>query len=101
MNNTVKKYELVTGQEYFGINATNDLEERFLLKLVLLKQLDREDIDTFKLEVLAKDGGDPVRTGTLTINIMVADDNDNTPVFEQESYAISIKEGTRSQVRIF
>ena len=97
LNNTVKKYELVTGQEYFGINATNDLEERFLLKLILLKQLDREDKDTFKLEVLAKDGGDPVRTGTLTINIMVEDDNDNTPVFEQESYAISIKEGTRSQ----
>ena len=42
--------------------------------------------------MLAKDGGSPIRTGTLTLNITVEDVNDNSPVFTTNQYNVSVNE---------
>nr|CAG4640600.1 EOG090X0007 [Eulimnadia texana] len=44
-------------------------------------KLDREDVAFYTLTVEAVDQGSPVRTGTATVSITVADKNDNPPRF--------------------
>ncbi|GAB1604140.1 protocadherin beta-15-like [Argonauta hians] len=59
-------------------------------KLILQYKLDREVKDSYMLTLEAKDGGHPSRTATLKVHISVTDINDNTPVFSQKLYNISI-----------
>lgn len=58
--------------------------------------LDSEIRDTYKLTVIATDGGAPQMTGMATIKVIVVDVNDNRPSFPPQS-TISVKEGTRSE----
>ncbi|CAC5370159.1 unnamed protein product [Mytilus coruscus] len=95
--NTIQSYELINGNNVFTVNASKDVDGRFSLRLILIRELDREDIDLYELELLAKDGGDPVKTGTLTVYIDIEDTNDNSPVFERDSYIIDLNEGTTKQ----
>ncbi|GAB1604143.1 protocadherin beta-15-like [Argonauta hians] len=59
-------------------------------ELILKGKLDREVKDSYMLTLEAKDGGHPPRTATLKVHISVTDVNDNTPVFSQKFYNISI-----------
>ncbi|XP_073501312.1 protocadherin-23 [Phyllobates terribilis] len=56
------------------------------LDLVLVRWLDREELDRYQLEVEAFDGGYPRRTGRLLVDITVLDANDNPPTFDQPKY---------------
>ncbi|XP_069599874.1 protocadherin-23-like [Ranitomeya imitator] len=56
------------------------------LDLVLVRWLDREELDRYQLEVEAFDGGYPRRTGRLLVDITVLDANDNPPTFDQPEY---------------
>ncbi|CAH2301204.1 protocadherin-23 [Pelobates cultripes] len=56
------------------------------LDLVLTQWLDREELDSYQLQVEAFDGGHPRRTGRLTVDIIVMDANDNPPTFDQTEY---------------
>ena len=51
------------------------------IRLVLREKVDRESVDHFRLSVVATDAGDPVRSGTLIVNVTVTDVNDNEPRF--------------------
>nr|XP_057940770.1 protocadherin-23 isoform X2 [Doryrhamphus excisus] len=62
------------------------------LDLVLLSKVDREARDLYSLTIEAFDGGIPARTGTLRVNILVSDENDNPPVFNQTEYRASVSE---------
>jgi len=42
--------------------------------------------------VLAVDGGRPERTGSVDVDVVVSDVNDNRPVFEQTSYDVDVSE---------
>lgn len=46
-------------------------------------RLDREEKAIHHLVLTASDGGDPVRTSTARIRVMVLDANDNAPAFAQ------------------
>jgi len=48
-----------------------------VVRLVLVRQLDREQTNTHRLVVTALDGGRPRRSGTLNILVEVLDANDN------------------------
>ncbi|XP_060102606.1 protocadherin-23 [Heteronotia binoei] len=62
------------------------------LDLALLRRLDRERADTYRLVVEAWDGGSPRRSGRLRVEIQVLDENDNAPAFEQSEYRARVPE---------
>ena len=60
--------------------------------------LDYESRTSFDITVTAIDNpdGDMHNTGTATITINVVDVNDNSPVFTQQVYNVSVFESTNS-----
>ncbi|XP_055132166.1 protocadherin-23 isoform X2 [Symphalangus syndactylus] len=62
------------------------------LDLVLLRRLDREEAAAHRLQIEAWDGGRPRRTGRLSVELRVLDENDNPPVFEQDEYRVAVRE---------
>lgn len=95
--NSVQSYELFSETDskgHFNLNVTKTLDGRLLVKLVLAKILNRESKDHYLLKVVARDGGSPQLSGTLTININVLDTNDNAPEFVQNFYNKTVNENT-------
>ena len=58
------------------------------LRLVLMERLDREVQDTYQLTVIALDGGNPPRSGSMAVQVQVTDANDNSPTFTESSYEV-------------
>ncbi|NWV70323.1 PCDGH protein, partial [Malurus elegans] len=61
-------------------------------ELVLERALDREKQSSFELVLMAVDGGDPARSGTVQVRINVTDANDNPPVFSKRIYDARVPE---------
>ncbi|XP_018422212.1 PREDICTED: protocadherin gamma-B1-like isoform X6 [Nanorana parkeri] len=91
--NTLKSYRL-SSNEHFVLGEKISSDGSIFPELVLEKPLDRETQDYHELLLSSVDGGKPVQTGSLLIKIAVIDINDNTPIFTQELYKISVKENT-------
>ncbi|KAL2077291.1 hypothetical protein ACEWY4_026795 [Coilia grayii] len=64
------------------------------VELLLQTPLDREKQEHMYLTLTAVDGGNPKRSGTVKIHIVILDANDNAPVFTQDSCKISVPENT-------
>lgn len=62
------------------------------LDLILSGKLDRESTDFYSLGIKAFDGGNPPKTGHLQVDIVVLDENDNPPVFNQAKYEVLVWE---------
>lgn len=62
------------------------------LRLVLVRPLDRERVDKYRLKIMAADGGTPARSGVVDVYVEVLDVNDNSPVFERHEYEATIVE---------
>eukprot|EP00062_Callorhinchus_milii_P016460 gi/632967881/ref/XP_007900225.1/ PREDICTED: protocadherin-10-like [Callorhinchus milii] len=91
--NSIQTYELVTN-EYFSLNIQTRNVGGKSPELVLEKTLDREIHSNHELVLIAKDGGIPERSGTVAISIIVEDANDNSPVYSQSVYRVSLPENT-------
>ncbi|XP_054647604.1 protocadherin alpha-8-like isoform X35 [Dunckerocampus dactyliophorus] len=91
--NTVRVYRL-NQNEYFSsqIRERGDDKVPFL---VLQKPLDREKHNEHKLVLTAIDGGNPPKSGTLNVTVIVLDSNDNSPTFTQEVYSVTISENVK------
>ncbi|XP_071425961.1 protocadherin gamma-B5-like isoform X4 [Pithys albifrons albifrons] len=61
-------------------------------ELVLEKALDREKQSFFEMALMAVDGGDPAKSGTVQIRVNVTDANDNPPVFSKRVYEARVAE---------
>ncbi|XP_071299876.1 protocadherin gamma-B5-like [Agelaius tricolor] len=61
-------------------------------ELVLDRALDREKQNSFDLVLMAVDGGDIARSGTVQVLINVTDANDNPPVFSKSLYEARVSE---------
>uniref|UniRef100_A0A8C9VTW4 Protocadherin gamma-C5-like n=1 Tax=Scleropages formosus TaxID=113540 RepID=A0A8C9VTW4_SCLFO len=61
-------------------------------EMVLQKPLDREQQPRLFLKLIAVDGGNPTRSGTVNIDVTVLDANDNAPVFNQSLYRATVSE---------
>ncbi|XP_061755798.1 protocadherin beta-16-like [Nerophis ophidion] len=61
-------------------------------EMVLQKGLDREEQSRLSLKLVAVDGGNPQRSGTVNIIINIIDANDNAPVFDQTTYKVKVVE---------
>ncbi|XP_051869506.1 protocadherin-10-like [Pristis pectinata] len=90
-SNSVRAYQL-SQNEHFILDGEMAMEQISMPDLVLERPLDREQQSIHRLTLMAIDGGNPQRTGTTHIVITVFDVNDNTPVFEQNVYHITIAE---------
>ncbi|XP_019221706.1 protocadherin gamma-A4 isoform X50 [Oreochromis niloticus] len=62
--------------------------------MVLQNPLDREKEETHSLVLIASDGGEPRRSGTVRIHITMLDVNDNSPVCSQAVYKADVKENS-------
>ncbi|KAL8194392.1 UNVERIFIED_CONTAM: hypothetical protein K2H54_016617 [Gekko kuhli] len=92
-NNSIQGYKL-SSNSYFSLSVQRAVDGRHYTELVLERPLDREDQADHNLVLMAHDGGDPVRSGTAKIHVVVLDANDNAPIFSQRIYKVNIKEDT-------
>uniref|UniRef100_A0A3Q3FZA3 Protocadherin 1 gamma 22 n=1 Tax=Kryptolebias marmoratus TaxID=37003 RepID=A0A3Q3FZA3_KRYMA len=89
--NSVRTY-LISKNEHFKLTVKNHKDGRKIPELVLERALDREKLPVHNLILTAVDGGDPVRSGTSEITVIVLDNNDNAPQFEKQLYEANLSE---------
>ncbi|XP_057269671.1 protocadherin gamma-A2-like isoform X3 [Pezoporus wallicus] len=89
--NSLQRYEL-SGDEHFSLAVQTVPGGSQRPELVLEKALDREEMAFHELVLRASDGGEPARTGTARIRVVVLDANDNAPVFSQAEYTVRVPE---------
>ncbi|XP_063045474.1 protocadherin gamma-A11-like [Engraulis encrasicolus] len=63
--------------------------------LVTTAELDREVTSNYDITITATDEGTPSLSSSKTVHLMVADVNDNPPVFQQKSYSAHITENNK------
>ncbi|XP_077165933.1 protocadherin gamma-A6-like [Paroedura picta] len=89
--NSIQSYQFA-GSSHFSLEVQMEENGMNHAELVLEKILDREEQPVHDLILTATDGGDPVRSGTTHIQVIVLDANDNAPVFIQPVYEASVME---------
>ncbi|XP_039453943.1 protocadherin alpha-8-like [Oreochromis aureus] len=98
VTNTVRMYKL-NHNDHFSLQIRERGEDKIPF-LVLQKSLDREKENEHKLILTAVDGGNPPRSGTLNVTVIVLDSNDNNPTFSQEVYSVTIHENVEVNKRV-
>ncbi|XP_062281223.1 protocadherin gamma-A4-like, partial [Scomber scombrus] len=63
--------------------------------LVTTGQLDRELVSEYNITITATDEGFPPLSSSKTVQLSVADINDNPPVFEEQSYSAYVTENNK------
>ncbi|XP_070769967.1 protocadherin gamma-A4-like [Enoplosus armatus] len=63
--------------------------------LVTTGQLDRELVSDYNVTITATDEGSPPLSSSKTVELSVADINDNPPVFEEQSYSAHVTENNK------
>ncbi|XP_048459395.1 protocadherin beta-15-like isoform X9 [Rhincodon typus] len=97
--NSVQSYDLLSNNHFvLDVQLRDEVEK--LPVLVLQSSLDREKESTHSLILIAKDGGVPVRSGTVQVIIIVKDANDNVPACSQSVYRVSILENTTTGTQV-
>ncbi|XP_077104169.1 protocadherin gamma-A12-like [Siphateles boraxobius] len=91
--NSIQSYS-VHPTDHFTLKTQSRSGSSKNVELVLQTLLDREKQEHLYLTLTATDGGNPKRTGTVKIHVIVLDINDNAPVFQKDTYRISIPENT-------
>ncbi|XP_062870798.1 cadherin-23-like [Trichomycterus rosablanca] len=77
---------------HFYLELQNHADSSRNVEMILQKPLDRENQAQFTLLLTAIDGGEPLLSGTVQIQVTVLDANDNAPVFAQKEYKTSVLE---------
>ncbi|XP_073505821.1 protocadherin gamma-C5-like isoform X45 [Phyllobates terribilis] len=89
--NDIRQYR-INPNPYFSLSVTSRKDGTLIPELVLEKAVDREEIAEHKLILTATDGGDPARSGSTEITVIVLDINDNAPMFHQSRYKVNLSE---------
>uniref|UniRef100_A0A8C2HG56 Protocadherin 18a n=1 Tax=Cyprinus carpio TaxID=7962 RepID=A0A8C2HG56_CYPCA len=92
-DNSLNTYSL-TSSDFFMIDILTRTDGAKYAELVVLKELDREVRASYELQLTASDRGVPPKFGTTLLKIIIADSNDNNPVFEKPSYVINLLENS-------
>ncbi|KAG8182639.1 hypothetical protein JTE90_018475 [Oedothorax gibbosus] len=85
--NSYVEYSLVSPQPLFSLGPIDGL-------LRVVGPIDREIKSEYTVTVLAKDRGLVEKSSTAEIKIVIADDNDHSPVFMHHEYSASVNENT-------
>ncbi|XP_039630293.1 protocadherin alpha-7-like isoform X22 [Polypterus senegalus] len=89
--NSLKSYQL-SQNDHFILQVKEGSKRSKIPVLVLQKSLDRELKPKYNLLLTAYDGGNPPRSAIMNITVMVADINDNAPLFTEEMYSVTLEE---------
>ncbi|XP_019119444.2 protocadherin gamma-A11 isoform X11 [Larimichthys crocea] len=89
--NSIQTYKL-NPTDNFKLNVVSRPDGTKYIEMVLHTSLDREKQEEHKLTLTAFDGGNPQKSGSVKINIVVLDANDNAPVFSQSVYRVTVPE---------
>ncbi|XP_031443104.1 protocadherin beta-16-like [Clupea harengus] len=89
--NALQNYVL-SPNAHFVLKEQSNPDGSKYAEMVLQKALDREDNPRLSLKLIAVDGGNPERSGTVNIDVTVLDNNDNVPVFNQTVYKSTVEE---------
>ncbi|XP_041078516.1 protocadherin gamma-A10-like isoform X6 [Polyodon spathula] len=89
--NTIQSYTLKP-TDHFNLKIHSQLDGSKYVEMVLQTPLDREKQNDISLILTAIDGGDPQKSGTVKIHVIVLDANDNAPVFSQAVYKATVHE---------
>nr|XP_057938974.1 protocadherin-8 [Doryrhamphus excisus] len=90
-SNYIQSYQ-ISVNSHFTIDVLLRADGVKYAELVLMKELDRETLASYSLDLVATDGGNPPRSGSTKITVRVTDFNDNSPVFDQNSFSVSLPE---------
>ncbi|XP_060904128.1 protocadherin beta-16-like [Labrus mixtus] len=91
--NGLREYFL-SENDHFVLKQNSNADGKKYAEMVLQKPLDRETNPKLSLKLIAVDGGSPQRSGTVDIDIVVLDVNDNAPVFNQSVYKATVMENS-------
>ncbi|XP_069558532.1 protocadherin-8 [Brachyistius frenatus] len=89
--NYIQSYN-ISASSHFAIEVRDREDGVKFAELVLVRELDREVEDFYTIEVTASDGGEPAKSGSMTVYIKVLDFNDNSPTFEHSSLKVELNE---------
>ncbi|XP_058505656.1 protocadherin gamma-A11-like isoform X32 [Solea solea] len=90
-HNTIQTYKL-NPPDNFKLNVVSRSDGTKYIEMVLHTSLDREKQEEHTLSLTAFDGGNPQKSGSVKISVVVLDANDNAPVFSQSVYRASVPE---------
>ncbi|KAM5299017.1 protocadherin beta-1 [Ctenodactylus gundi] len=68
--------------------------------LVTDRSLDREDVSGYNITLVAIDTGPPSLSTETGVEVLISDINDNPPVFQEESYILTVRENNSPAVFI-
>ncbi|XP_004643924.1 protocadherin beta-1 [Octodon degus] len=68
--------------------------------LVTDRSLDREDVSGYNITLVAMDTGPPNLSTETVIEVLISDINDNPPVFQEESYILTVRENNSPAIFI-
>ena len=85
-------YRLMSTSRHFDVRLPDPEAPFESPLLVLLEPLDREVQDLHQLKIVAEDGGNPPRSGSMLMDVVVVDVNDNGPRFIKDSYEVDVVE---------
>ncbi|XP_053092826.1 protocadherin gamma-A11 isoform X8 [Pangasianodon hypophthalmus] len=91
--NTLQRYTL-NPTDHFTLKELSRNDGSKYVEMVLKTALDRELQEEHHLILTAFDGGTPQKSGTVKITVTVLDVNDNSPVFSQPTYRVSLSENS-------
>ncbi|XP_071979201.1 protocadherin-11 X-linked isoform X2 [Engystomops pustulosus] len=90
--NGIQNYDLLKGQNMFGLDVIETPEGDKWPQLIVQQSLDREQRDTYVMKIKVEDGGNPPRSSTAILQVTVTDVNDNRPVFKDKDIEVNIPE---------
>ncbi|XP_030623860.1 protocadherin-1 [Chanos chanos] len=94
--NGIADYSLTTGPDaanLFSLQVAQDSDEK-LPQLIVLGNLDREQRDSYDLNIKVVDGGKPPRYSSALLRVTITDANDNVPKFERSHYEGELSENS-------
>lgn len=111
--NHIKRYYMkgkAQAKQYFSVETEeNMLDGTLIPHLKLIKQLDREQKESFEFELIAEDGFTDSRLGrqsvagkgSMVIKIKVLDENDNAPKFKEQKPVVQVSEMARVDTEVY